>query len=408
MSVANDIILDNDSSSTDSTEDSITNIFNMVILPGVDVKTLCPRTTFKEKEPIPKSNWWHECWPKLLPRAFKRIYRMSRATLNALVDFLLEYSLEDRPRFIRSVCITVNYLAVHERMYDLQIKYNCALGVVYESIKMVIDLIIHYLLPSMVQWPNCHEREQIQKEIFNKYKIPMCIGMTDATYIYCKGYGPTPMDYTCRKFDYAFNVVLFMDHNLMIRHFISNNVGAKGDNDILLESGFYKDIFNKFNISTMSQDFNNSVGLSTYFIVADKGLAVSNFIITPFDERGRVLSTQQHSFNYYLSKFRSLAEITIGMLKLRFLILKERVNSTKPDNADRYIRACIALHNFSIANGDLIYQKDLDENDMVPCRCEFCTNNQERKNTQQVEDLDVFGYKNARNKLFDYYKKHHL
>lgn len=70
----------------------------------------------------------------------------------------------------------------------------------------------------------------------------MCIGLLDGTYIYCKGYGPTPMDYTYRKIDFAFNVVLFMDHHLMIRNFISNIVGAKGDEDIVNQSTFKQEM----------------------------------------------------------------------------------------------------------------------------------------------------------------------
>ena len=156
-------------------------------------------------------------------------------------------------------------------------------------------------------------------------------------------------------------------------------------------------MFTNFSIDQNSSDNENTLGLSSYFIVADKGLANSNFVITPFDERGRLLSSQQHSFNYYLSKFRVRAEMTIGMLKLRFRILKERINSTNSQNADKYIRCCIALHNFSIEHGDLVYRSDLDEDEAAECNFRFCVEQEDPNADPTIIEDD---YKSARDKLY--------
>ena len=155
-------------------------------------------------------------------------------------------------------------------------------------------------------------------------------------------------------------------------------------------------MFKLFKVGAQSVDIENDVGLETYFIVADKGLKNSNFIITPFDERGRLLSHQQHSFNYYLSRYRVRAEMTIGMLRLRFQILKERINSTCSDTTDRYIRCCIALHNFSIKHGDLIYRCDVEDSISAA-------------NLPIQHERDVInseGYLNSRDKLYKYFKEH--
>lgn len=124
------------------------------------------------------------------------------------------------------------------------------------------------------------------------------------------------------------------------------------------------------------------------------------------------MTTQQVRFNHYFSRFRALAEITIGMLKLRFLILKERVNSTRDDGADEYIRACIALHNFSILNGDLIYHRDLDEVDVRQCQCSFCVKGEESESSKLDgiigigSDGEEEDYMTARERLYSYFLAH--
>ena len=82
-------------------------------------------------------------------------------------------------------------------MFDLQFKYNSAIGFVSEAIKEISELIETHLMPLVVKWPDAIEREKLQEEINSSFRIPMCIGMCDGTYIFCKGYGPNPMDYTC-------------------------------------------------------------------------------------------------------------------------------------------------------------------------------------------------------------------
>lgn len=81
---------------------------------------------------------------------------------------------------------------------------------------------------------------------------------------------------------------------------------------------------------------------------------------------------------------------------MRFRILKERLNSTSADAADKYVRTCIALHNFSIINGDLIYRQDIeivfnDSNLTSECSCDRCTSD--------LENVESVQYRNARDKL---------
>ncbi len=314
----------NISDSDDSTS-TISDLIDSIFMLNQDFREIVPRIVVQDREKIPKSNFWQAIYPNLQPRAFKKIYRMSRETVdNLAIDLysLLEVEatiLEDKKygyeEFKKAVCVALNYLTIHERQYDLGIKYNCSVGYVNMYIRHVTKLLTDQLLNQVVYWPDEIERPALSDCINSKYKLPMCLGCLDGTYIYCKGYGDTPADYTCRKFDFAFNVVLFNDQRLLIRYFISNNVGAKSDDQIVSESEFMHTAYDRFKFGLMDRNIDNPINLSTYYIIADKGLRNSNYIMTPYSEAGRNLSKQQKMFNYWLTRFRSTAEITIGLFK---------------------------------------------------------------------------------------------
>ena len=147
---------------------------------------------------------------------------------------MFEYSLEHRYIvFEKKMCICLDYFATHARMYDLQFRYDCAVGFVSQAVTEIAILFDLYLVPKVISWPDEEEGSLLAMKVNQSFDILLCIGMIDGTYIYCKGYGPTRMDYTCRKCDCAINLVLFMHHELRILHFISNNLGSEGDEDIL-------------------------------------------------------------------------------------------------------------------------------------------------------------------------------
>ena len=253
---------------------------------------------------------------------------------------------KDYERCLRATCCTVDYLATNAKKYDLQFRYGYSIGYINSFIKKTIQLILQFILPDAAKWPNADARHQLSEEIKGHYQLPLCIGAVDGTYVFCKGMGNTPLDYTCRKSDFCFNLVLFMNYKLQIIHYISNNVGAIGDQTIFRSSPLIRNSFDNFALN--NDDRTNALGLRSYYIVADKGIQNGSSIITPYDERFRVLSAQQKGFNYWICKFKVLSEICIGMLKLRFLVLKERLRTKDHLACDEIIHTCIALHNYSI------------------------------------------------------------
>ena len=101
-----------------------------------------------------------------------------------------------------------------------------------------------------------------------------------------------------------------------------------------------------------------------YFLISDKGLPNTDYIVTPFVDDGS-LSYQQHKFNYLLQRCRQIVERVNMFLKLRFQSIKETIQSVTEEKADQIVAACIALHNYSILNGDLeAYSEVIDVEDL--------------------------------------------
>lgn len=306
MSFEKAFMEDSESDTSQSTVEDF--IKHDLLLLDVNIKQNIPKIVIQPRTPIVESDWWDVVYPSLPERAYKQIYRIKKSTMDTLIHSLWPHSYyKSFNEFQKAVCITMNYSATHARQFDLQFNYNCATKYVNKHIKHVVELITTYLLPDVVRWPDINERRDIASQIYRDYKIPYCIGTMDGSYIKCLGYGETPMDYTCRKMDFAFNVVLICDNTLLIRDYNTNNVGALGDRDVFESLLFYQNLRKNFQMH--EDDINNNLGLSTYFMLSDKGLQLSNYVIVPYDLKGKkVLSTQQKRFNHYICNFRQMSE----------------------------------------------------------------------------------------------------
>ena len=78
-------------------------------------------------------------------------------------------------------------------------------------------------------------------------------------------------------------------------------------------------------------------------IVADDTFPLKKNLLKPFPFRN--LSIEQRIFNYRLSRARQIVENAFGILVNRFRILLSLLQ-VSPDNAEKIVLACCALHNF--------------------------------------------------------------
>ena len=115
----------NEDLDSDSSQSTIDTVIKSIIQPTINFADLAPRIVLKSRQQVPKSNWWDVVYPALGDRAYKKIHRMKRPTIELLTNKLFDYSnFKSRQECLKAVCVCVNYLATHARQYDLQYRYS--------------------------------------------------------------------------------------------------------------------------------------------------------------------------------------------------------------------------------------------------------------------------------------------
>lgn len=163
-------------------------------------------------------------------------------------------------------------------------------------------------------------------------------------------------DYINRKLFYSINLQGLVDDK---GRFIDVCVGFPGschDLRVLRHSGIYRE------------------GLYPprgYFLIADGGYVCMRdpfTMIVPYrNERNVRLTEDQLSFNYHLSKARSIVERAFGLLQARWRVLFHRAVEVKFLKAVKVITACAVLHNLCMDAGDFIdYQIPQRRNQRAP------------------------------------------
>eukprot|EP00808_Paulinella_micropora_P008193 g45156.t1 len=163
-----------------------------------------------------------------------------------------------------------------------------------------------------------------------------CIGALDGLVVAIKCPDkrdvPNPSRYYCRKGYYGLNLQAMCDSDLRFTWAEMKWPGSTNDSLALQSSSLMHTLLKK---KLKSQ----------YFIVADNGYPISDHVLTPY--KGRTLTTERDTFNFYLSQKRQTIERAFGVLIGRWGILWKPLRFDFK-HAIPITKACMRLHNFLI------------------------------------------------------------
>ncbi|CAL1682526.1 unnamed protein product [Lasius platythorax] len=178
--------------------------------------------------------------------------------------------------------------------------------------------------------------------IFEEKKgFPGVIGAIDGTHIKIAAPKENQESYINRKGYHSIQLQVVCNHKMELIHCYVGYPGSVHDQRV-------------FNVSGL-QDFCND---PTKFpndthLIGDAAYTISKTLLVPYKDNGQ-LTVRNKNYNYCLSSTRMVVERCIGLLKVRFRILLDKLPMKRTDLIPKYIMACCVLHNICILKNDMI------------------------------------------------------
>jgi len=131
------------------------------------------------------------------------------------------------------------------------------------------------------------------------------------------------------------------DHEMFFTHCYTGQPGSVHDQRVFRLSGVQAICDNDDNFPNDSH------------IIGDAVYSIQKHVLVPFKYNGH-LTARQKNYNFCLSSACIIVEQSIGLLKLRFRSLLDKLPMTRIDLIPRYIIACCVLHNICLIKKDFI------------------------------------------------------
>lgn len=299
-----------------------------------------------------RNTWWSEGYQSWSDAAFKRRFRVSRATF----DFLLNeigHEIVKQPTRMKphpttldtqlAICLYrlahgVTYLTVGDLFgVAASTAYCIFMDVCKVLVKILYDRFI-YLPKTIDEWT--HELQGF----LENWEFP-CVGAWDGFHVYVSSRLKNFYSYKKR---YSVTNMGFIGYN---KRFMFAAVGAPGsthDSRLLKNCEVYSEIEHGKVLPKKSLNLQpcGEIPLTT---VGDSAFPSHSWLLKPYKEGMR--EPQKRYFNRRLCSARVVSEHAYGMLKGRWRILYKKTECHL-DNIQILIMTCILLHNICIDRND--------------------------------------------------------
>ncbi|XP_055908886.1 uncharacterized protein LOC129943447 [Eupeodes corollae] len=187
----------------------------------------------------------------------------------------------------------------------------------------------------------------ITHDFWTLWNMPNCLGSIDGKHFALR----CPPNSGSLFFNYKkfFSIVLMAvcDAKYCFTHIDIGAYGSQSDGEILQVSCFGKKLLgNKLPTPQPTNLPDSPVQIPHYF-VGDAAFPLATNLMRPYPVT--LLQPKEENFNKRLSRARRTIENSFGILVARWRILLTTLHML-PENAEKIILACIALHNFIMLN----------------------------------------------------------
>jgi hypothetical protein len=301
-------------------------------------------------------NYYEDVIPQQNLSTFKSHFRMTCTQFEVILNNIGHSQLfvkksEEQFGGRKQICpekallITLWTLATPDCYRSVGERFNVSKSSVYNTIRLVVQIILTELCPKFIKWPDQNEKAEIAIN-FNQYGLQNVLGVIDGCHIPIRRPSENGIDYFNRKKFYSLVLQAICTSDLL---FIDCDVrwpGSVHDSRVLRTSNFYQ----------VAPDL---CGVD-YYIIGDAAYPSKTWLMTPFRNNGH-LTPPQVFYNTQLSKTRVKIENTFALLKGRFRRLKDELVRYHIEDYVKTIVACCVLHNICIIEDDNDLQEYIHE-----------------------------------------------
>lgn len=97
-----------------------------------------------------------------------------------------------------------------------------------------------------------------------------------------------------------------------------------------------------------------------YFFIGDSGFSLNKYMMTPYAQGNRYLSTSEKIYNYRIARCRRQIESAFGMLEKRWRILQTSLNFS-PEKTKKIVMSLLCLHNYVLTENTNTNLFDIDD-----------------------------------------------
>jgi len=237
-------------------------------------------------------------------------------------------------------------------------KFGMSTGAVHNCTRVFIGA-VNKLAETYITWPSAERREDLAEYAWETFGFRGCVGSTDGT-TRPLAYAPRiqPWTYWDRHDRYSINLLLACDHERNIISATLGFTGAASDAYVQRHADWCRYPGQHFSLLE--------------YLLGDKGMHHTARVVGPY--KGAAGDKRPNkNFNFQLSRLRVVSEHVIGMLKGRWMSLRElRVSIGSEGDfkeAMEWILACCVLHNVCNSLGDREMMADVPAeaaNDVLP------------------------------------------
>ena len=244
----------------------------------------------------------------------------------------------------KRLAITLPFLASMESQQSLSYSYQVGRSTISNTVRETCKVIYDGLTPTYLKAPSlADEWLVISKEFEEVWNMPHVIGAIDGKHVriqYPKKLGTLYHNY---KGFFSLVIIAVCDARSCFSLVDVDHYGSNNDSGILQNSKIGR-MFSEGEMNVPAPSTVNGPDFDPlpYYMVGDEIFPLKTWLMHPNPGR---LTEEQKIFNYRLSRVLQVIENTFEILVARWRIFHTPIISSI-ENAERYVRAAITLHNY--------------------------------------------------------------